>query len=207
LLQFSVSGQQGRQALFAIADHHQVDEFRQGFGIIRLGTADQDDRVVFAPLAAAQRDAGQVEHRQQVAVMHLVLDGDGEEVGFAHGVAIVPREQADAFPAHDLLGVDPGAIDAFRARPVDVVANPVQDVAAQMADADGVGVGKRDRHSNLGRFPASRLGQLVDFAADVLRRLPDAGQEPFRYDLLELAHGSTAMIVCRRGPQHRPGSA
>ncbi len=78
---------------------------------------------------------------------------------------------------HDRFCVVQGAIDSFRAAALRVVDEPVEDLAAEMAHADGVGVGKSDRYAYIGFLPIAVGDKLVDFPANILAGLPDKWEQ------------------------------
>ena len=82
---------------------------------------------------------------------------------------------------HPRLCVGPGAVDPLGAAAHRVVDQPVEDLAAEVAHANRVGIRKGDGDAQLGLLPVTVGDELVDFAADVLARLNDEGQEFFSY--------------------------
>ena len=72
-----------RQALLAVADDEQVDERGEQLRVLRARAAGDDQRIVERAVLGVQRDAAQVEHRQDVRVADLVLEAEAEDVELA----------------------------------------------------------------------------------------------------------------------------
>ena len=69
-----------RQARLAVAGDEQIDERRDRLGILRARAAGDDQRMLHRAIDAAQRNAAQVEHRQDVAGADFVLQREAEDV-------------------------------------------------------------------------------------------------------------------------------
>jgi len=54
-----------------------------------------------------------------------------------------------------------------------VVDEPVENLAAEVTHADGVGVGKNDRYAYIRLLPITVGDKLVDFPSNILAGLPD----------------------------------
>ena len=88
-----------RQALLAVADDEQVDERGEQLRVLRPGPAGDDQRMVERAVLAVQRNAAQVEHRQDVGVADLVLQAEAEQVELAQR-----RERLQAVERQAVLG-------------------------------------------------------------------------------------------------------
>ena len=106
-----------------------------------------------------------------------MLERKRKDVGLANGLSRVPGEQLDAFAAHDVFSVGHGAVDAFGTDIGQFVAQGVDELAAQVRHADGVGVGEGDGHAGSGAMPVTIAHELVPLAPDVLGGLADERQE------------------------------
>ena len=82
--------------VLGLAKHEGVDERRERLGDKRAGAAGEHDRVVLAARLGANRDAGEVEHLEDVGVGQLVGEREAERVEFAERAAVLKAEERRA---------------------------------------------------------------------------------------------------------------
>ena len=104
-------------------------------------------------------------------------------------------EQLDIFRPHDLFGIAPGAVDPFGDAAGRMVDKPIDDLAAEVAHPQGIGVGEGHGDPKVGLLPGTRMDQLVDLTADVL---PGAlnEREQFVADSMMEDHVKPQVISC-----------
>ena len=123
-----------------------------------------------------QRDAGQIEHLQQVGVVELVLQRDAEKMGFGHRRPGLQGQQRDVRPAHLVDRVHPGEIGALDPHPVSPAGQVIEDLDRLVGDGDLVGVGEAENHPQFGGVSAES-GPGARFLAYQPGRLPDTGED------------------------------
>ena len=161
--------------LLAVTQHGGVDEVGDRLGVERGVPAGDDDRVARVAVGRVQRDAGQVEHRQQVGVAELGRERDAEQVERGDRTVRVDGELADAVGPHQRLEVGPDGVAALGQGVRPLVDDLVEDLHALVRQADLVGVRVEQRPVDGDRVPV--LGARVELAADVLDRLGHLGQQ------------------------------
>src|SRR5439155_24905773 len=80
LLQTHPSVHDPRQALLAVTDDEKIDKRSEYLRILRARPAADDQGIGQGPILAMQRDAAQIEHRQQVRVADFVLKTETDQV-------------------------------------------------------------------------------------------------------------------------------
>ena len=112
------------------------------FGILRAGTAGDDERMIERAILAVQRDAAEVEHGQDVGVADLVLQAEADQVEVAQRREGFQAVERQAGAAQLGLEIEPRREGPFAGPLRIVVHDRVQDLQAVMAHAERVGVGK-----------------------------------------------------------------
>ena len=102
--------------LLAVADRRDVDEVGDRLRVERRVAARDDDRVVGPSVDGVQRDAREVERREQVGVAELGGEADPEQVERAERPVRVDGERGDAVLAHQRLEVRPDRVAALGER-------------------------------------------------------------------------------------------
>ncbi len=161
--------------LFAVTEHGGVDEVGDRFGVERRVPAGEHDRIVIGSVDCVERDAREVERRQQVGVAELGRERDAEDVERRDGSVRVDRELRDRVVAHDLFHVGEDRVGALGKDPVALVEDLVEDLHALIGQAHLIRVGIHERPAHFGRIPL--LDGRVELAADVLDRLADSGKQ------------------------------
>lgn len=195
---------EGGQGGFGFAEDGEVDQVCEGFGVVGLRAADEDERVVVGAFGCGQRDAGEVEHFDDVGVEHFVLDAEGDQVEVAERAVGFEGVEWEVGVSESVGGVGPGAEGSFAEDAGDGVEDVVDDVDGEGRAADGVGVGKGEGYAQVGGVPV--LADHVDFAADVLGWVSDEGPE-FIFEFVGCGHkvfyrrasGSGLCVVWVRG--------
>ena len=98
-----------------------------------------------------KRDAGQIEHLQQVGVVELVLQRDAQKVGFGHRSPGLQGQKRDARPRASRRWRPPKAGRPARPRRPPSRGQVVEDLDGLVGDGDLVGVGEAEDHAQLGR--------------------------------------------------------
>ena len=130
-----------RQARLAVAEDEQVDEGGEQLGVLGAGPAGDHQRVVRPAVLGVERDAAEVEHRQDVGVADLVLEREAQHVEPAQrreGFEAVERQASRA-----QRGLEVGQRrERPLAGPVAAVHQAVEHLEPVVAHPQGVGVGK-----------------------------------------------------------------
>ena len=161
--------------VFGFAEDEGVDEGGERFGDERAGASGEDDRVVFGAVEAADGDAGEVEHLEDVGVGEFVGEGEAEGVEVAQAAAVFEREERLAVGAEAVGHVGPGGVAALGEGVGRVVEDVVEDGESAVGLADVVEVGV-DQGPADGAFVPVALDH-VPLAADVAGGFGDAAQE------------------------------
>ena len=164
--------------LLAVAEDGGVDELGDGLGVERRVASGDDDRVLVAAVHGAERDAGEVQSREQVGVAELGGEAHAEQVEVAHRTVPVDGELGHGVLAHERLEVGPHGVRALRDGVGALVEDLVQDHDALVGETDLVGIGVHQRPTDGRLVVTPRLDLRVQLAADVLDRLAHPRQQP-----------------------------
>ncbi len=175
LAQAAVLIEEEGQGVLGLAQEHEVEERGHRLGVIDARAAGDDQRVGLGSVGGQQRNARQVQHLQDVRVKHLVLEGDAENVEVADRTARFPRKEGDVRRAHARRHVRPGGVGALAEHIAAGVQEVVEDGRAQVAHADGVGVGEPEAEADGDAVPG--FADRADLSADVLGGVVDERQE------------------------------
>gem|GEM_PF-5373661 len=164
--------EQGGQRLLAVAQDDGVQKRRERLGLERDRPAGDHDGVVRPAIGAPEGNAPQLQHGEHVGEGQLVLQREPHDGEVAEGPPGLQADEGQLPGAQLGFQVRPSGEHAFdadaRLAPQDVV----EDVEAQEAHPDLVGVGKSQRDGH-----AVRVGRAAVLPADVARRLLDRKQE------------------------------
>ena len=153
----------------AFSDDKEVEEVRDRLDIIDAWTAADDERRILAAHGRIEWDARKVEHIEHIGVDHLVLEGESEEVKCMDFPARFEGKERDALLPHLFLHIHPRRIDALGENVRAAVQYLVEDGKSEIAHADLVDVGEREREPARRRIPV--LADGVPLAARIPRRL------------------------------------
>ncbi len=129
---------------FGIADDGAIDKIGQRLRVEGAGPADDHQWIIETALRAAPRNAGQVEHVENVGVGELVLQREADNIEIAKRQLVLEAlERLIVGPQH-FLHVGPGCIAPLGSDPVSRVEVVVEDGIAEMAHADLVGIGESE---------------------------------------------------------------
>ena len=134
--------------------HDGVEEHRERLGMRRGGAAGDDQRIVLAAIGALERDAAEVEHREDVRVRELELEREADDVEVLERTRALERDERQLARAELLLHVDPRRVAALGERARIVVQDLVEDLEAEMAHPDVVDVGEREADARLHGAPS-----------------------------------------------------
>ena len=141
----------------------------------RHRTAGDHQGVIVTAVGAAERDAAQVEHGQDVRVRELELKREPDYVEVREGSPALERHQRQP-PGGELgLKVDPRRVATLGQRARVVVEDLVEDAIAQVAHADVVDIGKGQADAGLHGAPV--LAAAAVLTAGVAGGLLDLLQE------------------------------
>jgi len=187
--------------LLPLADDEGIEEGGHGERVERTGPAGDHDRVAIAPVLRPPGHPPEVEHRQDVRVGQLVLQGEADEVKGPERRAGFERPERQPMLPQPRLHVRPGGVDALGADVRAGVQDGVEDLQAQVGHAHLVGVrkGQGDAQAAGGAV----LVRGVGLAAGVAARLFDEGQE----GLEQMPIRSVAGHVHRSLIPHNPGTS
>ena len=105
--------------------------------------------VAFLPVAGADRNAAHIQHIQNVGIAHFILQGETHNIKLIQGMAAFQRKQRPPrrfqFPPH----IRPRHTDPLAQGIGQVVQDTVEDLHAQMAHGDLVGIGKTKCEGNV----------------------------------------------------------
>ena len=163
--------------LFALTQHHEIDEVGQRLGVERGVTADDHQRVLRSAVLGPDRHPGQVDHLEHVGEDQLRRQVEGQQVELACGPVGVDREQRDLVAGEERIEIGPGRVRALGDGIAPLVQDLVEDLQPLVGQADlvRVGVGEQPRH--LPRGVAGRDGTVL--ATDVSSRFLHQAQERF----------------------------
>ncbi|MPM52592.1 hypothetical protein SDC9_99352 [bioreactor metagenome] len=161
--------------LLAIAQHRDVDEIGDRFGIAGAVPADHHDRVIDGSVRAAQRDTCQVEGVQQVGVAQFGRQADTEHIERAHRTMGLQACQRHFVLPHQGFHVGPDREDPLGADPAGLIEHLVEDCVALVGLAHLVGVRVHQHPVHIGISP--RRGDGVELAAHILDGLGHVGQQ------------------------------
>ena len=119
--------------------------------------------------SARTRHAGQAEHRDDVGVVPLERDGEGEHVEISHRRAATRRCAAAAGGELGLQLLPAGQEHALADDVAQLVEEPVHRLEAQVGHPDEVGIRERERDA---QPPAVRFSDEADFAGENVVRAP-----------------------------------
>ena len=163
------------ERLLAVAEQDQVEERRERLGVRGRGAAGEHERRALFPLRGEKRDPAELEHREDVRRRQLVLQREADDVERRERRAALQRRQRQALRAQQPEHVAPGHERPLGGDAVEVVEQRVEDPEAEVGHPDFVEVGERERDAQpdvLGGLDA-----LIDFAAEIARRLLDPRQQ------------------------------
>ena len=138
-------------------------------------TARDHQGIVLSPLAGVQWDAGKIKSVQHVGVAELCREAQSEHIERSHRPVGVQGELGQPVASHQYFQVAPHRVRALGQNPVLLVQDLVEDRDALVGQPDLVCVGVAQAPPHLDGIPILHLG--VQFAADVLDRLADPGQQ------------------------------
>lgn len=165
---------QDLRRFFRFAQEKDVDVIGQGFGVVGTGTAGCHQGHVVAAVFGKERDAGQIEHVEDVGKAHFVLERKADHIEVAYRRLRFQGKERIALAAHDFFHIRPGRVDPFGCHIGPFIEERIEDAQAQMAHGDFVDV--RETIGN-GQFDGIVvLDDAVPFAADVAGRLADFAQ-------------------------------
>ncbi len=125
----------GADDLLAVAEHGDVDEVGDRFGVERRVPAGDDDRMRLVPVHGVQRDGGEVERGEHVGVAELGGERDAEQVEGTDRAVGVDGELADAVLAQQRLEIGPDGVGALGQRVRTLVEDLVEDLDALVGQA------------------------------------------------------------------------
>ena len=170
------------QNLLGFPNHKEVKEVRNRFDVVDARPTAHDEGHILAALARIERNSREVKHIQHVRVNHLILQRETEEIKICNRTAAFKRKKRDAPRTHLLLHVDPRRIDALRRNVCAAVQNLIENGKPEIAHADLVDIGQRERESALHAVPV--LAHGIPFAARIARRF----QYRLQDTVIELHH-------------------
>ena len=130
--------------LFALTHEERVEEGVHRLRVHAGGAAGKHQRLV-RPVGREERDAGQVERRQDVGVELLVGQGEAEHVELGQRVARLERVERQALALHRVEHVDPRRVRAFGEHVGLLIDDVVEDREAEVGHAEVVDVGEDER--------------------------------------------------------------
>ena len=163
--------------LLAVAYHERIDEIRQGLGVEGAGAPRHHDGIILPALLPQKRNPAQLQHRQDVGVAHLILQGEAHHVEIVQRVAALQGEQGNVLLLHQGHHVHPGHADPLAQAPGLGVDGGVEDLHAQVGHGHLVGIGEAEGKVQLGLLPA--LDGSVHLAAGVSGSFLDFLQHGF----------------------------
>jgi hypothetical protein len=173
-------GQELDHGLLAVADDHGVEERSHGFGVEGSTAARHDERQHGFPVRAAEGNARQVEHVQDIGVAQLVGQAESDDVHVRERRVRLQGGQGNTVLAQDGPGLLVGREDPLGPEIRLRVERLGQYLLAEVGHAHLVHVGKGQGapHGHGGRV----LEHGAPFAAEVARRAGEDGQQ-FFHDL------------------------
>ena len=116
-----------------------------------------------------QRNASEIEHRQDVGVSHLVLQRESNDIKVPERRVALKRKQRYLTLAKLRFHVGPRRVDSLGGPAFVLVEKTVKDLEAEVAHADFVGIRKAQSYPSRDIF--RRFVNGVPFTADIARGL------------------------------------
>lgn len=164
--EFRPTFEEGRERFFAVADKENVDEIGHNLRRRGGGASGDDERRFERAVDAMERDAGEVERRQNVRVTKLVLEREAEEVERGERRERFERVNREVRVPEDRLHIGAGAESAFASEVAATVDDVVKNGERDVRHPDRINVRKTETHPRFHRVGG--FDDLTDFAADIL---------------------------------------
>jgi len=113
---------------FPFADDEAVKKIGQRFRIISARTTAHDQGIRVGAFGAGQRNAAQIQHRQDIGISHFILQGKAHRVEIPQWRLRLQAGQGRAGLPHRLFHIRPGTVGPLGVGILPVVQNPVQDL-------------------------------------------------------------------------------
>ena len=161
--------------LLAFADYKTIEEIGQRLRIVGAGAAAHDQGIGIGAVGAGQRNAAQIQHRQDVGIGHFILQGEAHRVKLPENRPGLQTGQGSASLPHRLFHIRPGAISPLGVGVGAVVQNSVQNLQAKIGHAHFIDVGQSQSKTN--GHGGRVLADLVPLAAGITGRLGHGRQQ------------------------------
>jgi hypothetical protein len=139
-----------REHVLAVTDDDGVEEQCHGLGVVRRGSAADDERVPLPSFGRAKRQTGEVECLADVRVGELVGQCHAEQIDLGKRQTRLEREERYPRLTHGGRHIRPGHEDALD-RADAVLTHPLgEDLQGLVGHAHLVGVGVHERHAVVG---------------------------------------------------------
>ena len=170
-----------RRHVLAVSDQHRVHKRGNRRGVAGAGAAADDQRVVLAAVFCQQRDAGKIQHLQDVGVAHLIEKRKANDVKLLQRATGFQREERHMLLAKHLLHIRPGRKRALAGDAVHAVERVVENPRAKVRHADFVYVGKQQRKAEIRLL----FHDAVPLSADIARGFFHAGKQAVKCCLIQ----------------------
>ena len=164
--EFGPTFEERRERFFAVADQENVDEIGHNLRRRGGGASGDDERNFERTVDAPKRDAGEVEHCQNVRVTKLVLERKTEEIERGERGKGFERINREVRVSEDRLHIGAGAEGALASEVFATVDDVVKNRQRDVRHPDRINVRKTEAHPRFHRVGG--FDDLTDFAADVL---------------------------------------
>ena len=138
-------------------------------------TASDDEGVGQRPRLGADRDAAQLEHREDVGEGHLELEREAHDIEVGERTRRLERHQRERALTQRSLQVEPGGEAALHEQVGRLVDDRVEDLGPHVAHADVVDVGEAEGEAAV--YAAPIFDDRVVLTAHIARRLLDGVDE------------------------------
>ena len=167
---FPVSVQQGHflDDPLSISQHAEVQEICQRFTVEHAAASGTYKGIIQCPVLGQERDTAQIQHVEDVGVGHFIKKGEAQQVEFLQGPGIFQAGEHQAPFPHLLFHIHPGSKGPFRCHAGQLVEDFIEDLVAQVAHPDFVGVWKGQAEGHF-RF-TFRLDDAAELHAGVAGR-------------------------------------
>ena len=130
------------QHFLALTDLNQIKEIGHRLQVVNAGATGNDQRCILAAILGKLGYAGQIQHIQHAGIVHFILQGETQNIELADGIAAFQRIQGLVALTHLLLHIISRMICTLAPHAIHSIQQTVNDLAAQMAHADLVQIGK-----------------------------------------------------------------
>ena len=142
-------GADGLQHIFAFAQLHHIEKRCHRLAVAHAGAACDHQRIVFIAVFGIKRNAGKLQHGQNVGIAQLILQRKAYNIELAHRVFAFQRIQGHLQAFHLGLHIGPGHKHPLAPPVFVLIQNIIQDLFAQKRHTHFIGIRKAEGHAHI----------------------------------------------------------